>query len=502
VIKLLKLRVRRSTDLATAEPKAGRLRGIFGELMRDTRASVVIFMAVAMVALATATGVGVDYARGENFKIALQAAVDSAAISAASIYVNAGYATQATTVANNYLTQAIPHLPSNNGVTTSVVLSAAPPFTVTVNANGSINSGFGGLIRPTIPVSVTAVANGPTNPNIDFYLMLDSSPSMAIAATTAGITTMVNNTQGECDSPPNGGSTCGCAFACHEQSPGSESHYIPTGTGSPLCTASNNYKYCSASGTGNPSGEDNYALAQALGVTLRIDNVRTATQNLMTTAQTTMAAESSVYRVAIYSFDYAVHTIQTLTSSLTTAQTSAGNIALLEVYSNGCLTSSCPSGTAGDDDTDTDFSNAMSNLNTTMPNPGFGTNNAGDTPQEVLFVVTDGLEDKIVSTCSPNANCVSAGGGMLRQQYLVDTTWCDTVKNRGIRIAMLYTVYYPLPTNGWYNTYVSPIQSQIGPTLQACASPGLFFQVDTGGDISAAMKALFLSAVQSAYLAK
>jgi len=47
---------------------------------------------------------------------------------------------------------------------------------------------------------------------------------------------------------------------------------------------------------GNPGGEDNYALARNLGLTLRIDNLATATANLMTTAQTTEAANSAKYQ--------------------------------------------------------------------------------------------------------------------------------------------------------------------------------------------------------------
>ena len=121
------------------------------------------------------------------------------------------------------------------------------------------------------------------------------------------------------------------------------------------------------------------------------------------------------------------------------------------------------------------------------------------------MLVTDGVEDKIVSTCTSGATCVgtnntySANGG-LRQQYMLDTSQCTAIKNRGIRIAVLYTVYYPLPTNAWYNSYVSPFQSSIGTTLQSCASPGLYFAVSTGGDISAAMTALFTTAVQTAYI--
>jgi hypothetical protein len=59
-----------------------------------------------------------------------------------------------------------------------------------------------------------------------------------------------------------------------------------------------------------------------------------------------------------------------------------------------------------------------------------------------------------------------------RRQSLMDPGWCTTIKNRGIRIAVIYTTYLPLPTNSWYKTYISPFQAEIGPTLQSCASPG------------------------------
>jgi len=67
---------------------------------------------------------------------------------------------------------------------------------------------------------------------------------------------------------------------------------------------------------------------------------------------------------------------------------------------------------------------------------------------------------------------------------------------------VLYTTYLPLPTNAWYNTYIAPIQNNIAPALQTCASPGLFYQVQTGGDISAALIGLFQLVVQTAYLSK
>jgi hypothetical protein len=66
------------------------------------------------------------------------------------------------------------------------------------------------------------------------------------------------------------------------------------------------------------------------------------------------------------------------------------------------------------------------------------------------------------------------------------------VKSRGIQIAVLYTMYLPLPTNASYNSYVAPFDSNIGPTMQSCASPGLYFEVSPSQGISQAMQALFL----------
>jgi len=84
----------------------------------------------------------------------------------------------------------------------------------------------------------------------------------------------------------------------------------------------------------------------------------------------------------------------------------------------------------------------------------------------------------------------------------MDHGWCTTIKTRGIRIAVLYTEYLPLPTNAWYVTHIDPFQPQIGPNLQNCASPGLYFKVTTNGDISAAMTTLFQKAVATAHLTR
>jgi hypothetical protein len=138
----------------------------------------------------------------------------------------------------------------------------------------------------TIGGSATASANFP--PYIDFYLLLDNTPSMGVGATPADVTTMVNNTPDQ------------CAFACHDSAD------------------PNNY----------------YKLAKQLGVTMRIDVVRSATQKLMDTATNTRTYANQ-FRMATYTFGASASTaglttITSLTSNLSTAKTDAAAIDLMD----------------------------------------------------------------------------------------------------------------------------------------------------------------------------
>jgi Flp pilus assembly protein TadG len=448
-------------DVATALSLPG-----FG---RCERANVAIIFAIAMIPTIYLLGMAMDYTNAVRIQSQLDAATDAAVIAAVTpammAQTNTTAAAQATMVFNATANQlpglaAAPNL-TVNVTNTGLVRSATVSYTA-----ASVNN-FPILLGPAAwPIRGSSSSGASGSPNINFFLLLDTSPSMAIAGTPAGITTMVNATS----------SQAGCAFACHETHPSSDN-------------------------LGNPGGEDNYALARNLGVTLRIDLMTQAVANLMTTAQQMETKNNNVYKVALYSFDYSYNTVYA-PSGLPTANLSAAasaatqNISMLQVYDNNCLTvSNCNS------DTDTDFSDALQQLNTTMPAPGGGTTVANDVPQEVVFLVTDGVEDKISSSCSQATVAVASG---TRCQQPFDTTWCTTVKNRGIRIAVLYTEYLQLPTNTWYNQYIAPFNSpssstgQVATNLQACASPGLFYDVQSGGDITAALNNLFQLVVQTA----
>ena len=413
----------------------------------DRQANVAMIFALLLVPLVLAAGMGVDYAGAAQKRAKLDAAADAAALAAVNAVMISQSSTASQTAATNMfnsLASMVSGLQNPPTPTVTITDSATGRTAVVTYSAKSINSVTSIIGLSDFAITGTATASASLPPNIDFYLLLDSSPSMAIAATTAGINTMVANTSAQ----------GGCAFGCHEINPAGDN-------------------------LGNPNGEDNYQLARNLGVTLRIDLLRTAVQNLMTTAQTTESQTNAQYRMAIYTFDTSFNNIATLTSNLTTAQTQAANIQLLEVYQNGWLTSN-----NNNNDTDTNIGTALSSVNAAMPTPGNGTNAPGDSPMEFLFLVTDGVVDAMVNG--------------QRVMSPINPTWCATLKSRGIRIAVLYTTYLPLPTNSFYNSNIAPFQPNIGTNLQNCASsPSLYYPVSTDGDITAALQALFNQAVAS-----
>lgn len=433
--------------LATARDLARRLR-------RRQDGNVLIMFGLAAIPLVIAVGMGIDIGRAYAVKVRLGTALDDAGLAVASTM---DPTIDLKTRLNTYF---YGNFASNQlGVPTAVNMKNDPVKLNAIDVTGTATvpttfmavAGFGNI---TVGASAQVTKR---SPNIDFYLLLDSSPSMAIGATQADINALMAATKTTQDSPN------GCGFGCHETAR-TDSEL----SGNPL----------------NASGVrmDNYELARSLNLTLRMDLVTKAAQDLMTTAQSTEKVNNAQYQMGIYTFDVGVKTIQTLTSNLGSAQTAAGTIQMLEVYSQNYLTS-----TNHNNDQDTNFEGALSTLNTTMPNPGNGSTLVGDKPQEVLFLVTDGVDDVNISGT---------------RTYKINTATCATIKSRGIRIAVLYTVYLPLPTDSWYNSNISSFQPNIGTTLQGCASPGLYFAVQTGGDISGALSALFEQAVQSAYLSQ
>jgi Flp pilus assembly protein TadG len=450
----------------------------------DRKANVAVIFALTMVPIIFLLGMTLDFTQAIRKKEQLDAAADAAAIAA----VRPAMLTQTDTVAQDtayaIFMSTANSLPGLAAVPTPTitVTDSGLSRTVSVSYNAASLNNFPKVLQNTAswPISGAATAQAAAAPNMNFYLLMDDSPSMAIGATTTDISNLITATA-PAKQPASSSQNCG--FACHETNIAHDG------------------------GT-----QDNLTIARNNNITLRIDLVTNAVNQLLNTwsncpqsgvsggvMQCMSALNNTTYKAALYTFDLGLNTLATLTTP-TLAGTKVSNIQLMPVVYQNCVvtTTNCKT------DNGTDIAGALTSLNSIMPAPGLGSNASGDTPQEVVFLVTDGVEDKIATSC-PNATFASNS----RCQQPLDTTMCNTIKSRGIKIAILYTEYLQLKTpnvpvtDSWYMSWVDPYDEPASSTgtiaqnLQACASPGFFSDVQTGGDISTALTNLFIKVASS-----
>ncbi|MBB3440734.1 pilus assembly protein TadG-related protein [Rhizobium sp. BK379] len=414
--------------------------------LSDRSGNFGIMTALLMVPLVGSAGLALDYAHALSLRTELYAAADAAAvgsISEKSDAVAAAMTMQGDGTISVAKTDARSIFFSQmSGELTSVAVNLSIDVTKTANKlnskvtfSASVPTTFIHILgQDSITISGSATAEYQTASFMDFYILLDNTPSMGVAATPTDVSKLQAKT--------------GCAFACHQ-----------------MDQASNNY-----------------TIAKSLGVAMRIDVVRQATQALTDTAKTERVSADQ-FRMGVYTFgtkaeDAKLTTISNLTSDLTTVKNYTNAVDLMTIpyqnYNQDQLTS---------------FDSAMTQMNTIIDPAGDGTSNTK--PEKILFFVSDGVGDSYKpSTCTKK----TTGG---RCQEPIDTSFCKPLKDRGVKIAILYTTYLPLPSNNWYNTWIKPFQNEIPTRMAACASPGLYFEVSPTEGIADAMKALFLKVIRA-----
>jgi Flp pilus assembly protein TadG len=465
--------------------------------------NVVTLYALLAPMLIFASGAAIDYGHAAQIQSKLNAAADAAALAALTPAMLQQSSATAQTAAEDMFKGIADGVSGISGTSVHAAVtngSSALVRNVTLTYSTSVTTLFGAVIgMSTLQMAGSSQASATIPPNIDFYVLLDNSPSMSLPATTAGITQMQNLTSKQ----------GGCAFACHQASTNNgDTAGNPCTDGTAPNQSSNTY--CDT--THHGAQIDDFALARRNTIRLRLDELEGGVTTLLSTASTTATSSQFStppnYRFAIYSIDslwqIGLTQLMSLTSNYTAQwSTASANFGVMEMYSNNndCANAACSSGTTspgGDVATNYDDSLGKLSLATYIPNPGAGSNQQGDSPQKVLFIVTDGVEDeqhsgsRIQEAINDLGN--APGGNALA------TNWCTTIKDRGIKIAILYTEYLPVPANSWYETYIAPIQSDIGPALQACASPGLFYDAAIGSDLGAALAALFQAVTQPGHL--
>lgn len=392
-------------------------------LLRDRKGNFGTITALLMVPMMAMAGMSVDLGAAFFAKSTLQGAADAAALGAVAEHSPA-------------VQQAL-RMPSNGSVAIgrqdaralfNSQLSSRDNIRIvdieasvekrgrtvlsTVKYTADVPTSFLSIIgRRTIRLAGTATAEYESQVFRNFYLLLDNTPSMGVAATPADVTTMVNNTKDK------------CAFACHINNGGKEDM------------------------------NDYYNLAKKLGVTIRIDVVAKATATLMDTA-TSERRSADQFRMAIYTFgekaeDTKLLEVSPLTVDLALAKQKAAGVQLMTIPYQGF-----------DNDQQTSFDRALTQIKDKMGPQGTGASAAD--PEKTLFFVADGVGDSYKpSTCTKR----TTGG---RCQEPIDFKYCNDLKAAGYKIAVLYTTYLPLPTNSWYNTWIAPFQSEIPNKMKSC----------------------------------
>jgi hypothetical protein len=421
---------------------------LFRDFLSNRSGNYAMMLSIMALPLVGGIGIAVDYAEALRIRSLLNGAADAAALGAVSrgspTYKNGGVFDANWTeqdAKEDALNLFHAYIMGKSGFTIDALSASfaqeGSEIVAKVDFKAHVPMNFMRIVgEDSLPVDGSVVASIRTAPYIDFYMLLDNSPSMGVAATPTDVGTMVANTSDK------------CAFACHDLS------------------NPNNY----------------YKLAKKLNVTMRIDVVRQATQELFNKAEE-VRVHSDQFRMGLYTFGkdatkLGLYELTSPTSNMGKAQGKANQVDLMTIPNQNY-----------DNDQQTDFDKTFASLNEKIDNPGSGKD--ATNREKVVFFVSDGVGDSYKpSTCTKK----TTGG---RCQEPIDLKVCDKLKARGIRIAALYTTYLPLPTNGWYKTWIAPFSDEIGTRMSQCASPGLYFEVSPTEGISEAMEALFMKVINS-----
>jgi Flp pilus assembly protein TadG len=436
------------------------------EYFCDRRGNVSMMFGLTLVPLLMITGGAIDYARVAAVRAKLDNAADLATLASLSPDAQPFVTTptQASVEAYfNAISNTVPNV-SNTAVTVTVA-SNETNLAVTLSYTTQVRTAFAGIIGindVTIGGKSTAQTQSPLY--YDFYLLLDNSPSMGLAASAADISHLESLT------PDN------CAFACHQHTYNAQGQV-----------------------TGDDLSDDYHVAKNASPpVTLRIDVLRQAVQQMATAAATTEITPNQ-FRMSAWEFSDTFTEISGLMTNLTAFSNAISVLDIAYAWNTNCCAQ-------------TNFDQALKSMNNAIPAPGNGLNpgpnspigggvglpnNSPNGPQEFLFIVTDGVEDTTAPTSSTQGSYVA---GSNRYIGLLNPSLCQTIKNKGVVIGILYTPYLALPTNGAYSLYVAPVADQIPTNLQSCASPNFFFEVTPTQGISQGLQAMFQTAVTYLHL--
>lgn len=113
---------------------------------------------------------------------------------------------------------------------------------------------------------------------------------------------------------------------------------------------------------------------------------------------------------------------------------------------------------------ETHYWNAFNRIGQLLGNQGTG---SADSPSKMVILITDGIESR----------------DAFYAQRAIDESLCANLKEKGFEIAVVELKYPVIQDNYLYRDTVKPVEDQISPAMQRCASPGWYFQAANNTEI-------------------
>jgi len=441
----------------------------------DRRGNVAVIAALCAPIMMLMVGSAIDYGYALEINQRLNEAADTAVLSAISPSIAQGAGSYALAYSQGHMATVLTNTWATN--TASVSVTPAPTmtpnvtqtinnnistYTATLSYTASVPTFFAALVgMKTIPISGHATATTTPLTYIRYFILIDISQSMGIAATDAEMTALYNRIgqygQGT-------GGEWGCVFGCHV-----------------------------AESTQNYPSED-YAHYLSPYINLRIDSANTAVQSVITTAMANENSTSPNISIGLYTMSAFSSPIVTQVFAPTTSLSQYQTVAV-------DLGNNSPDGLGDSDLTDQITYFATNYL------PAQGTGGSASSPLNYVFLVTDGVIDTVGPTSSClYGHCVSA----------MPSSICNQLKAKAT-VGVIYTTYLPIasdpahPTNPDcspyecnYKYFVYPLQNPVDTltnNLTACAtSSSYFFPASNGPQIISEMQSLFNTSLQTVRL--
>lgn len=426
---------------------------------QDRLGAVAILTAITAPLLLMVVGFALDYGYASYLNTRLAKATDAAVLAASSQtaattvggYANtAGLQTYGVSIFNENMRQL-----GLSGVsfTLDVASDGSGGVVVTGAYSYAAKMFFGRLLRmSSFPLSGSAKSTAHPTTYVNYFILVDVSSSMGIAATQADMAKLWNATaaQGYTFSRQDGSK--GCVFACHLVQQG--------------------------------HAQSSYTTARQAGVTLRIDAAVSAIQNIIAQAAN-IAGKTKNISFGLYLLQKNPDTGK-LVVRLTDP---AGSNYAQPINNYSQLATKAATIDLGSTDGrgDTDLNAELSYFNSILPSNGSGA--SATAPLNYVVLITDGVSDSVLYSCGVSPSCVSA----------MDPNYCNALKQKAT-VGVIYTTYLTIyqdntpPTLDKLYDYLKMqnVVPSLRPNLQACASSSdLFFEATEGPEIVARMQDLF-----------